>query len=347
MIDAPPFSITSKMFQLVEQIGEAIGERTARPQSDTLSLRRVNRIRTLRGSLAIEGNTLSEDEIATILEGKTVVAPPREIQEVRNAIVAYDAFPTWNPSKREDLLAAHGMMMSGLIDAPGEFRRTGAGVMGPGGAVIHVAPPAKLVPSLIANLQAWLSETDTHALIASAVFHYEFEFIHPFVDGNGRMGRLWQTCILAKWKPLFASVPVESMIYERQDEYYAVLRECGFAGNSTKFIEFMLQAIVDTLAQSEVSTDPVSDPLTDPVSDPLTDPVAVPENEYVAKLLKVLKRGPKSGKAIMEKLGLQHKPSFRKRYLRPALDAGLIEMTNPDSPNATNQRYRLTQKVRA
>ena len=146
MSDAPPFSMTSKMFQLVEQIGEAIGERTARSNTDTLSLRRVNRIRTLRGSLAIEGNTLSEDEIATILEGKTVVAPPREIQEVRNAIVAYDAFPTWDPCKQEDLLAAHGIMMSGLIDASGEFRRTGAGVMGPGGAVIHVAPPANLVP---------------------------------------------------------------------------------------------------------------------------------------------------------------------------------------------------------
>ncbi len=324
MSDAPPFSITPQMIHLVEAIGEAIGQRSARLQSESLSLRRINRIRTLHGSLAIEGNTLSEDEIRTILEGKTVVAPPREIQEVRNAIKAYDAFANWDPCAMEDLLAAHGMLMAGLVDAPGTFRRQGAGVMGDGGVVIHVAPPAKLVPTLIGDLQGWLRDTDTHPLIASTVFHYEFEFIHPFVDGNGRMGRLWQTCVLTRWRPVFANLPVESMIYARQGDYYAVLRECGAAGQSTAFIEFMLQAIADTLG----ATDQVSDQVSD----------------QVAKLLKALGRGPKSAVALMKTLGLSHRPSFRKRYLRPALDAGLIEMTMPQTPNATSQRYQLRSK---
>ncbi len=326
-MSAPPYTITQAILRSVERIGEALGRRSMRAQFDSPKLRRANRIRTLRGSLAIEGNTLSEDEIRTILEGKTVVAAPREIQEVRNAIVVYEKLLAWNPTDASHLLEAHQMMMAGLLDAPGSYRRKGAGVMGPGGVVIHVAPPANLVPTLMGNLLSWLADADAHPLIASCVFHYEFEFIHPFEDGNGRMGRLWQTAVLSRWKPVFTHLPIENMIFTRQEDYYAVLRECGNAGTSTNFIHFMLEIILDTL----IETDQVSDQASD----------------QVTKLLKALKRGPLSAAQIMSKLGLAHKPSFRQRYLRPALDAGLVEMTNPSAPNAANQKYRLPHSSNA
>ena len=205
-IEKPPYTIAPDILFRIEEIGEAIGRATGIVQD--LRLRRINRILTVRGSLAIEGNVLSEEQVSTILDGKPVVAPLRDIQEARNAIKAYDQYQQWDPASEADLLRAHEVLMSGLLDAPGHYRRTGIGVMG-GGAVHHIGPSARRVPQLMANLLAWLGSTDEHPLIASSVFHYEFEFIHPFEDGNGRMGRLWQTLILTRWKPLFAHIPVE------------------------------------------------------------------------------------------------------------------------------------------
>jgi Fic family protein len=218
-------------------------------QARALRLRRINRIRTIHGSLAIEGNTLSEAQITAILEGKRVIAPPREVQEVKNALAAYDRFDTWKPEAEKDLLEAHRILMSGLIDEAGLYRHGGVGVMA-GQQVIHMAPPADRVPHLMADLFGWLAATDAHPLIASSVFHYEFEFIHPFADGNGRMGRLWQSLILARWNPLFADIPVESLIFEHQAEYYQAIQESTRQTDSAPFIAFMLRMILDTVTTS-------------------------------------------------------------------------------------------------
>ena len=324
----PPYTITATVLDLAERIGEAIGRAEEAAVRANLRLRRVNRIRTIQGSLAIEGNTLTEEQISTILEGKPVLAPLREIQEVRNAIKAYEQFPQWNPASEADLLNAHEVLMAGLLDAPGRYRRGGVAVTG-AGEVQHIGPPAGRVPHLMSNLLSWLGGTEEHSLIASSVFHYEFEFIHPFEDGNGRMGRLWQTLILTRWKPLFADVPVESLVHARQGEYYDAIRESTAKGESTPFVVFLLEAILE--AVRDVNT-------TDQAGDQVTD--------QVARLIAKLRDGPKSAVELMAALGLSHRPTFRNNYIRPALSAGLVEMTRPDSPTARNQKYRLTPSGR-
>ena len=260
----PPYTITSTILDLSERVGEAIGRAEEAAVRAGLRLRRINRIRTIQGSLAIEGNTLTEEQISTILEGKPVVAPLREIQEVRNAIKAYEQFPQWNPASETDLLSAHGMLMAGLLDAPGRYRRGGVAVTG-AGEVHHIGPPASRLPRLMSNLLSWLGGTGEHPLIASSVFHYEFEFIHPFEDGNGRVGRLWQTLIPTRWKPLFADVPVESLIHARQGEYYEAILERSARGESTPFIVFILDAILEAIWNFR-ATDQTGDQVTDQVA---------------------------------------------------------------------------------
>ena len=326
MIDGPPYTITPGLLVRVEQIGEAIGRAEAAGISQDLRLRRVNRIRTIHGSLAIEGNVLSEEQVSTILDGKPVVAPPKDVQEARNAIRAYDLYRQWNPAGEADLLHAHQVLMTGLLDMPGRYRRTGVSVTG-GGEVHHVGPPAGRVPHQMANLLAWLDGADEHPLIASSIFHYEFEFIHPFEDGNGRMGRLWQTLILTRWKALFAHVPVESLVHARQSDYYDAIRRSSATGENTPFITFMLEVILEALRIPAPS---------DQAGDRFTD--------QVARLLTALREGPKTATELMADLGLSHRPTFRKNYLRPAMSAGLVEMTRPGSPSAKNQKYRLTAR---
>ena len=325
----PPYSIAPDMLFCVEQLGEAIGRTEASAVPADLHLRRINRIRTIRGSLAIEGNTLSEEQISIILDGKPVVAPLREIQEVRNAINAYEQYPRWDPASETDLLNAHEVLMAGLLDAPGHYRRGGVVVTG-AGEVHHIGPPADRVPHLMSDLLSWLGSTTEHPLIAGSVFHYEFEFIHPFEDGNGRMGRLWQTLILTRWKPLFAGVPVESLIHARQGEYYDAIRASSAKGESTPFIAFTLETILEAIRDTRTS---------DQVGDQVSD--------QVARLLAALQDGAKSATELMASLKLSHRPTFRNNYIRPALSAGLVEMTRPESPTAKNQRYRLTAHGRA
>ena len=246
----PPFSITPSIVTLVGKISEAVGRLTIlNEQSKSLRLRRINRIRTIRGSLAIEGNQLTEAQITAILGGKRIVAPPREVQEVRNALAAYDRFDAWDPGAEKDLLEAHRILMSGLIDEAGNYRHGGVGVM-EGSHVIHMAPPADRVPSLMRDLFRWLVANDAHPLITSSVFHYEFEFIHPFADGNGRMGRLWQSLILARWNALFADLPVENLVFEHQTEYYQALQESTRQTDCAPFIAFMLSMILDAVGIS-------------------------------------------------------------------------------------------------
>lgn len=322
----PPYTITTEILNRVAVISEAIGRLTVlSDQSRALRLRRINRIRTIHGSLAIEGNTLNEAQITAILEGKRVIAPPREVQEVKNALAAYDRFNAWKSGAEKDLLEAHRLLMSGLIDEAGIYRHGGVGVMA-GQQVIHLAPPAERVPCLMADLLAWLANTDAHPLIASSIFHYEFEFIHPFADGNGRMGRLWQSLILARWNPLFADIPVESLIFEHQAEYYQAIQESTQKTDSAPFIAFMLRMILDTVTATT----------------PQGSPQATPQ---VSELLAVI-QGEIGREALQSALGLSDRKSFRERYLKPALTDGLIEMTIPDKPNSPLQQYRLTAKGR-
>ncbi|MDP2268515.1 MAG: Fic family protein, partial [Deltaproteobacteria bacterium] len=228
----PPYRITPGILHSIEQVGEALGNLRAVSDSAVVPvLRRGNRIKTIQASLAIEGNSLSLEQVTAVLAGKRVLAQPREIQEVRNAFAAYEKLTEWTAHSRADLLAAHGLLMAGLVDEIGRFRSGGVGIQR-GREVIHVAPPAARVSELMDNLLAWLEKTDEHPLVASCVFHYEFEFIHPFEDGNGRLGRLWQTLILTRWRPIFAFLAVESIIHNRQQAYYAALGTADHAADA-------------------------------------------------------------------------------------------------------------------
>ncbi|MCM1225273.1 MAG: Fic family protein [Lachnospiraceae bacterium] len=239
------------MLNLVAEISAKI-ERYAivLEQDASLRLRKANRVKTIHSSLAIEGNGLTEGQVRDIVNGKNVVAPLREIQEVKNAIATYDLFPSLNPFDEKDLLRAHQAMMQALVDNPGRWRASGVGVFGEKGC-LRMAPPAERVPQLMADLFEWLKNADDHLLIRSCVFHYEFEFIHPFLDGNGRTGRLWQSLILSRLHPLFAHLPVENMVYANQQAYYDVISASTAVGESTSFIEFMLSEILATLTRGE------------------------------------------------------------------------------------------------
>ena len=245
----PPFKITSQIIDLISQISEAVGEINSLENSPRhLELRKENRIKTIHSSLAIENNSLSLEQITAIIEGKRVLGSPNEIQEVKNALQAYELLLTLNPYEEKDLLKAHKLMMADLVELNGKYRKDGVGIFD-GNQVVHLAPPADRVPFLMSDLFEWLKNSDVHPLIKSCVFHYEFEFIHPFQDGNGRMGRLWQTVILKEWKSVFAWLPIETLIKENQVEYYNALNSSDSDANSTNFTVFMLQTILRTIKE--------------------------------------------------------------------------------------------------
>ena len=243
----PPFAVSAEAINLIAEVSAQIERYAIRlEQEDGVRLRRANRIKTIHSSLAIEGNTLSENEVRDIIDGKNVVAPIRQIQEVKNAIATYELYPTLDAFKEKDLLKAHGVMMQALVDKPGRYRSGGVGVFGEKG-IVHLAPPAERMPQLMGDLFNWLKNSKDHLLIRSCVFHYEFEFIHPFIDGNGRTGRLWQSLILGKLHPLFEHLPVENMVYANQQAYYDAIGESSKQGQSGPFIDFMLAEIFKTL----------------------------------------------------------------------------------------------------
>lgn len=254
----PPFTITNSMIERVGEISRRIGILTVGiNMSRSPRLHHANRIRSIHSSLAIENNTLTLEQVTDIIQGKHVLGPPSEIREVKNAFQAYDLLPSLDPYSVDDFLHAHQLMTADLINDAGRFRTTGVGVFS-GETVVHMAPPASLVPQLIGNLFAWAKTSDVHPLIKSCVFHFELEFIHPFIDGNGRMGRLWQTLILSKWEPLFAWIPIESLIHESRQQYYDALGESGKKGNSTYFVEFMLSVISNALNMYEMDVSKLS-----------------------------------------------------------------------------------------
>ncbi len=246
----PPFTVSAKAIRLVAEISALVERFAIRlEKADGLRLRKANRIKTIRSSLAIEGNELSEDDVRTLLEGKTVIAPKQQLQEVQNAIRTYDESPRWDAFSMDDMLRAHGCMMQGLCPEPGKFRRGGVGVFA-GDWLIHMAPPPHLVPTLMHQLFNWLEHAEDHLLIRSCVFHYEFEFIHPFRDGNGRIGRLWQSLILSKLHPGFPHLPVENMVFAAQDDYYRAIQQSSDMADCGPFIDFMLGEIRNTLRRA-------------------------------------------------------------------------------------------------
>lgn len=322
----PPFQITNAMLTYVASISEKIGKIAATSNlSSKPHLRKNNQIKSIHSSLKIEANSLSLGQVRDIIDGKTVLGEPKEIQEVKNAFVAYERFSEIEPYSIESLKQFHGIMTQYLVPDSGEFRRGEEGVFS-GEKCIFMAPPAKLISQLMDELFMWMKEAEknVHPLILSSVFHYEFVFIHPFSDGNGRMARLWHTAILSNWKSIFRYIPIESRIEEFQEEYYEAISRCHAEGESTIFIEFMLAQI---------------DKILDEVSAQIHEDDER-RTEYVKKLLAVMEYDtPYTAKALMQKLGLKSKETFRRNYLHPAEELNLIQMTIPDKPSSRNQRY--------
>lgn len=256
----PPFEITNVIIDYVAEIAELVGRLTSTNQlSANPTLRRTNRIRTIYGSLAIEQNTLTLEQVTAVLNGKTVLAPPKDIVEVKNAYEIYERLDELDPYSVDDLLTAHGIMTRGLVEESGVFRSRPVGVVDQKGHVLHFGTLPQYVPDLVMELLDWVKNSDVHMLIRSCVFHYEFELIHPFADGNCRVGRLWHTLLLSKWNPAFAWLPVESIIHDRQQEYYEAINASNDAGESTVFIEFMLSAIKASLIDAISTSDEMSD----------------------------------------------------------------------------------------
>lgn len=256
----PPFEITNTMIHEIAEIAELVGKLTSTNQlSANPTLRRTNRIRTIHGSLAIEQNTLSLEQVTAVLNGKQVLTPPKDIAEVKNAYEIYERLEELDPYSVDDLLTAHGIMTRGLVDESGVFRSKPVGVVDQEEHVLHFGTLPQYVPNLVMELLDWVKNSDVHMLIRSCVFHYEFELIHPFANGNGRVGRLWHTLLLSKWNPAFAWLPVESIIHDRQQEYYEAINASNNAGESTVFIEFMLSAIKASLMDAINTSDEMSD----------------------------------------------------------------------------------------
>ena len=317
----PKFSVTNKILSYVAEISELVGSVNETNNFDKNPvLRRKNRIKTIHGSLSIEQNTLTVEQITAVLNGKTVIAPPKDIEEVKNAFEIYELLDTLNPYSVDDLLRAHSVMMRGLLDDAGEFRQSPVGVANSKtGEIIHFGTLPKYVPDAVYNLMDWAENSDVHPLVKSCIFHYEFEVIHPFLDGNGRCGRLWHTLILSKWNPLFTWLPVESMVYRHQEEYYKAINESDKNCDSTVFIEFMLEIIKTVLIDVKETTCSNAEQV----------------EEQVIDFCSI----PRSRNEIQEFVGITGRKAFVSKYLKPLLKSGKIEMTLPDKPNSKNQKY--------
>ena len=323
----PPFTITSTMVDYISSIMEKIGRIDNYNNLNKMpSLRRDNRIKSIHSSLAIEANSLSLNQVKDVIMGKRVIGPKDEIQEVINAYNAYNMIKDLNPYSINDLKKVHGIMTEELVKESGEFRKGNEGVFDGSRKCIHVCPPPDQVPDLIHQLFDWMKKNkdEIHPLILSSVFHYEFVFIHPFADGNGRTARLWQNIILYNWKELFEYLPIESQIKKYQDGYYKAIADCNHNGDSTVFIEFMLK-MIDEVLMKELSSS----------GNPITE-----SSININKLLDVMEYNkPMTANEIMAKLGIKSKETLRSTYLAPAIQEGVVALTIPNKPTSKNQMY--------
>jgi len=317
----PPFTIDDTVLNLVSQISEHIGRlSTWKITTLTPQLRKINRIKTLVGTLQIEGNTLTKEKVTAILDGKRVLGDKDEIQEAKGAIEAYKYLEDYTHTKLDDLLLAHKRLTHNLLKATGMFRNVNVAVGS------HIAPPHTQISPLMHQLFEWLGETELHPLIVSSIFHYEFEFIHPFEDGNGRVGRLWQTLILYQWKEIFAYLPLESIIKENQQAYYEAIEASTELGESTPFIVFMLESILETIT-----------------STPQDTPQVTPQDERLQKVLAFCEI-PRSRKEIQAYIGMKDRKHFKEVVLDVLLADGLLEMTLPEKPQSPKQKYIVRRK---
>lgn len=322
----PTFSISNKMIELTASISEKVGMiNSYREMESKLHLHRNNRIKSIHSSLRIEANSLSLSEVREVINGHLVIGNQKEIQEVKNAYEAYERIEDIDPFSEKELKRIHGIMTANLVNESGMYRKGNEGVFR-GDKCIFVAPPPDRVPELIKDLFSWMNKNRNriHPLILSAIFHYEFVFIHPFSDGNGRMARLWHTVILYNWRNVFAYIPLESQIEKCQGHYYDAIAACHVNGNSNLFIEFSLKQI-----------DQILDEVTQQIEDS-----SAQTSVYVNRLLLCMEYDVAyTATAIMGKLGLKSKETFRKNYIKPAMELGLVQMTVADKPNSRNQRY--------
>ena len=320
------YTISDKMLEQVASISEKVGRITSRKELESKPhLRRNNRIRSIHSSLKIEASSLSLDEVRDVINGHLIIGDQKEVQEVKNAYAAYEKISEIDPSSISDLKRIHGIMTHLTVKDSGKFRKGDEGVFS-GGKCIFVAPPPHMVNGLMKSLLSWVkkSEGKVHPLIMAAVFHYEFVFIHPFSDGNGRMARLWHTVILYRWRSVFEYIPLESQIERFQEQYYDAIAKCNANGNSDIFIEFMLDMIDMVLNDVILQVNKAN----------------AETSEYVKRMLDVMEYDvPYTSKDIMARLGLKSKDTLRKNYLNPAMELGLVKMTIPDKPNSRNQRY--------
>ena len=314
----PPFKLTSEIVRLIGEISEQVGSIMARLGENVPSpqLRKKNQIKTIHSSLAIEHNSLSLKQMTDIIDGKRVLGAPDEIQEVKNAIEAYRLMPELDAYKEKDLLRAHKLMMKDLVRNAGHYRQEGVGVFD-GDRCLHMAPPADRVPQLMDDLFKWVKKTDVHPLVSSCVFHYEFEFIHPFIDGNGRMGRYWQTMLLSRWKGIFAWLPVETIVKEHQQEYYNAIAKSDAAGESTVFVEFMLQCLLEAMDNYDEQDEDASTEVADKVADKVA-------NKSAQKVLMLLyENGNLTRDELAERVGLSL--GGIKKIINQLREDGLIE----------------------
>ena len=321
----PPFTITNKMLSLCISITEKVSQINNYQSLKRMPiLRRNNKIKSIHSSLAIEANSLSLDQVKDVIDGKIVIGPIKEIQEVKNAYNLYNMFDDLNCFSESDVLKAHKVLTYLIDEESGKYRNHGEGVFD-GDKVIFVAPPENMVPTLMNELFSWLkNDKETPLIIKSCVFHYEFVFIHPFGDGNGRTARFWQNLLLSKWNSIFEFIPLESQIYKYQTEYYKKIDICNKNGNSNEFIEFILLMLDEGLDGVILSSYKESRHISDQVN----------------KLLSVMEPDiPYSSNELLSLLNVKSKETLRASYLNPAIENGLIKMTLPDKPNSKNQKY--------
>lgn len=346
---SPQFHPTELMLSLVAESSELAGRIPALHKLSAGECRE-SLVRSVHASLAIEGSQLSLEQVRLAVDGKRIIADPAEILEVRNAFRAYELIMSQDPLSEKSFLRAHSLMMNGLVREYGKLRTCGAGVFA-GNVPVHIAPPASLVPKLVHDLFAWYRESGLPPLVKSAVFHYELEFIHPFADGNGRMGRLWHRLLLGQQTRLFLFIPADELILERRKDYYGALGEADTSGDCAGFVEFMLEVVRDSLREFAARCSQVCDQDTDQVSDQDTAQVSDQvrwtdslSGTPAGRILRALGDETLSAAELMRRTGLSHMPTFRKNYLNPALEQGPIECTVPEKPNSSRQKYRRVRK---